>query len=114
MEKAFKAFNHGTGKIDLSNHKGLSVMRPVEIHHKEDGSITNEPSFAIVMVAPYEYPIVGEISLKMLNDGLNKIGYEIVKKPTFGEVCQCTNRASFYRDKEGNDICYDCDLPLPF
>lgn len=80
MEKAFKAFDHGTGRIDLTKHEGLKMMRPVEIHHKQDGSVKDEPSFAIVMTSPFSSPVVGEISLEMLNDGLNEIGYEIIRK----------------------------------
>jgi len=80
MEKAFKAINHGTGKINLSNHILLKTMRPVEIHLKEDGSSKNEPSFAIVMISPFDRPVVGEITLEMLNDGLKDIGYELIKK----------------------------------
>ena len=26
--------------------------------------------------------------------------------------CDCKDRSSFYRDKEDNDICYDCDLMI--
>jgi len=26
--------------------------------------------------------------------------------------CECKSRTTFYRDKEDNDICYDCDLMI--
>ena len=79
MGKAFQAFNHGTGKMDLTKHKNIVVMRPTEIHLKEDGSKKNEPSFAIVMT-DFRNTVVGEISLEMLNDGLADIGYEVVRR----------------------------------
>ncbi len=28
--------------------------------------------------------------------------------------CQCKNRRTFYKDKEHNDICYDCDKPINY
>ncbi len=80
MEKPFKGFNHGKNKIDLRNHKGLCEMRPIEVHCIENGDLNNEPSFAIVMIHPFTNPVAGQISLKMWNDGLSDIGYEIVKK----------------------------------
>lgn len=80
MDKAFKAFNHGKDKIDLRHHKGIIEMKPVEIHHKEDGSIKDEPSFCIVMTHPFSPTVGGEISLEMLNDALADIGYEVIRK----------------------------------
>lgn len=80
MEKAFKSYDHRKGKIDLTHHKSIITMRPTEIHHKEDGSKTDEPSFCIVMTSPFSPTVAGEISLEMLNDGLSDIGYEIVRK----------------------------------
>ena len=84
-KKPFVGIDHGTGRIDLTHLKNnLSVLRPVEIHHKSDGSIKNGLSFCIVMM---EWPVLGmprhvsgEISLEMLNNGLNDIGYTIIKK----------------------------------
>lgn len=78
-KKSFKAFDHKTGKIDLTHHSSVLNMLPIEIHHKEDGTYDDKPSFAIVL-ARSNYPtIVGEISLKMLNDALKDIGYQIKK-----------------------------------
>jgi len=79
-KKPFTAFNHGTNQIDVKHLGKIKMMLPTEIHYKEDGSITNGPSFAIVLTSPVDIPVVGQISLKMLNDGLNELGYEIVKK----------------------------------
>jgi len=28
------------------------------------------------------------------------------------DCCTCKDRSSFYRDKEDNDLCYDCDKPI--
>lgn len=81
MNKPFKAFNHGTGVIDLSHLDNVEEFRPVEIHMKEDGTLKNTPSFAIVLTSPFRQKvIVGQISLEMLNEGLNDIGYKIIKK----------------------------------
>ena len=80
--KAFNGFNHGKDQIDIK-HLGQTIrMRPVEIHLKEDGSITDQPSLAIVMSTtfPNTPAVVGEISVEMLNKGLADIGYELVKK----------------------------------
>lgn len=69
-----------TGSIVLpEKHLAISMMRPTEIHLKEDGSKTNEPSFAIVLERAYSPTVIGEISLEMLNDGLADIGYKIIK-----------------------------------
>lgn len=48
------------------------------------GEWDEQPSFAIVMdlspyTAPLQIPAVGKILLKMLNKGLNEIGYEIIR-----------------------------------
>lgn len=80
-DKPFKAFNVGTGPINLTRWENIDQFRPVEIHLKENGSLKDEPSFAIILTSPYsKKTIVGQISLEMLNDGLNDIGYEITKK----------------------------------
>ena len=80
MGKAFKAFNHGTGPVDLRHLGAADEMRPTEIHLKEDGALDDKPSFTIVMTALGRTPKFGQISLRMLNEGLNELGYEIVKK----------------------------------
>ena len=87
MDKPLKTLNWGKLKIDFSSSRYhyIQEMRPTEIHLKEDGSINNKPSFAIVMsrdeigAEEYHYPIYGQISLEMLNEGLKELGYEIVK-----------------------------------
>jgi hypothetical protein len=81
-KKSFIVIDHKTEKIDLTHLQSVIPMLPIEIHHKENGDIDNNPSFAVVMSSP-NFPIlfnvVGEISLKMLNEALNQIGYEIKK-----------------------------------
>ena len=79
--KPFKGINHGTAQINLM-HLGKAVqMLPIEIHLKEDGDLEGNPSFAIVSKYPEAVipAVVSQISLKMLNEGLNDIGYEIKK-----------------------------------
>lgn len=78
-KKEFQAFDHGTGIIDLYHHNRLIQMKPVEIHHKADGAKDGGPSFAIIMTSPVMDPVVGQISVKMLNEGLEEIGYKIIE-----------------------------------
>ena len=80
MSKAFIAVNHGTGPIDLRHLGAADEMRPTEIHLKEDGAIGDKPSFTIVMTALGRTPKFGQLSLEMLNEALNELGYEIIKK----------------------------------
>lgn len=95
MKKAFKGIYHGTGQIDLSHHKDIEQFLPVEIHLKEDGTVDNKPSFAIVLTSPYSRnQVVGQISLEMLNQGLADLGYEIkktVKKNLFAPITEKNN-----------------------
>lgn len=79
-KKAFKAIDVGNGTIVVSGYGNVQQMLPVEIHHKADGSITNKPSFCIVMTAPFKQTVCGQISLEMLNAALSDIGYELIKK----------------------------------
>jgi len=94
-DKPFKAFDHGTGQIDLRHHEvKMLELRPLEIHHKSNGTITGGPVFGIVMgipksdISPEERiipevknapMIYGQISLEMLNEGLEELGYKIIK-----------------------------------
>lgn len=73
------AFNWGTGimKVDVVD-KRVMLMRPTEIHLKENGALDNTPSLAIVMDTQ-TLRVVGEVSLNMLNEGLKSIGYELKK-----------------------------------
>lgn len=76
---SLKAFNHGKGQIDLQ-HLGPSALelRPSEIHLKENGSTSNEPSFAIVLEGG-PLKVYGQVSLKMLNEALGELGYTIIQ-----------------------------------
>lgn len=73
------AFNWGTRimKVDVVD-KRVMLMRPTEIHLKENGALDNTPSLAIVMDTQ-TLRVVGEVSLNMLNEGLKSIGYELKK-----------------------------------
>jgi hypothetical protein len=72
--------NHGKGKIAINEDYGPIIQfRPTELHLKEDGSLTNEPSFAVVMTRPdAKGKAVGQISLEMLNEALGELGYTII------------------------------------
>lgn len=90
MAKEFVGFNHGTSPVDLrplsSRKKVIQEFRPTEIHLKENGSKDDKPSIVIVMELPNHLgelsdtiAVYGQLSLRMLNDGLKDIGYEIKK-----------------------------------
>ncbi len=80
MKKDFTAFNWGEHKVDFSKYKHIAEMKPVELHMRQDGSLLDDPSFAILMKHPVSPLVVyGEISLQMFNDGLADIGYEMKK-----------------------------------
>lgn len=78
--RPFTAHNHKKGHIDLRDLGVIRRMLPTEIHLKEDGSIKDKESFAIVLERPGELPVVGEITMEMFNEALDTIGYEIIKK----------------------------------
>lgn len=78
--KPFNGYNHKKEKVDLLHIRPLLLMRPTEVHLKEDGSVKDEPSLTIVMKRR-DQSVAGEISLEMLNDGLADIGYTITKLP---------------------------------
>lgn len=81
MSKDFKGKNWVTGRIRIEKDKEVLILKLTEIHLKENGSLKNEPSFAIVMEnPPFHFKCVGEISLEMFNEGLADIGYKIIKK----------------------------------
>jgi len=95
-EKPFKAFDWGTGQVDLTPHQKnprnyLVELRPTEIHLKTNATLSNGPGFTIIMAIPddvlptldpnQKVPVAyGQISLEMLNSALADIGYEVVKK----------------------------------
>lgn len=81
--KEFQCTDVGVNKIILTD-KPLIMARPIKMIHKQDGDLNDQPSFCIVMdtmVADFAVMryIAGEISLAMLNKGLNEIGYQITK-----------------------------------
>lgn len=76
-KEPFKTYDWGKGNIDISTLGPVDIMRPTELHLKRDGDIKGNPSFCIVMESPIQKPVAGEISLRMLNEGLNKLGLEI-------------------------------------
>lgn len=70
--------NHGDGKIELKNlGSRYAAAIPVELHYKANGSLKDEPSFAMVMEMPTGFKVYGEFSLQTLSDCLEELGYEI-------------------------------------
>ena len=80
MKKEFKGFNHGKGQIVFDNYSTITQLKPVEVHLKEDGTLNDGPSLAIVFAFPgLDVATFGQISLEMFNQGLADIGYKIEK-----------------------------------
>lgn len=76
-----KTKDWGTDQIDLRDNQLVKEFKPVEIHHKSDGSLKNKPSFLFVLYSPISpYKIIGQISLQMLNQAMNELGYKITEK----------------------------------
>ena len=77
--KPFIGINHGKNQINLSHMNNTDEFLPIEIHMKEDGTIDDKPSVAIVMKDGGGQHVYGQLSLKMWNEGLKDIGYKIVR-----------------------------------
>jgi len=87
MPEDFKTKDWGDALMDLRGKKILLRLMPIELHHKSNGSRENEPSFCIIMAGnrlEHTPCVIGEISLKMLNEGMKELGYNIVKNETGG------------------------------
>jgi hypothetical protein len=78
-KKAFYGTNVGKGVIDLREYPSAYQLRPTRIYLKENGAINDQPSFGILMEHPTQQ-VLGQLSLNMLNDGLNDVGYTIRKQ----------------------------------
>jgi hypothetical protein len=79
--------NWGMGPIKVASPFSLVTpvgqMVPTELHLKEDGDKDDKPSFLIVFDAPIESPmyrVVGHISLRMLTQALDELGYTLTAK----------------------------------
>lgn len=79
----FDIVTHDWGKktIELDRWQCLLELRPVEIHHKEDGTLDGGPSFAIVLANANDdrYAVVGQVSFDMLRVTLQKLGYILTR-----------------------------------
>lgn len=78
MSKEFIGIAWGTDKIKITTPGPAIEGRPIEIHSKDDGTIDNRPSFAIVTEVGNGF-VISQISLDMFNGGLADIGYKLVK-----------------------------------
>jgi len=78
-----KSVYAGKGKYDVRHlkHCNNTVMKPIEIHLKEDAAIGEKPGFLLVHKY-FNQVAMGEVSLEMLNRAMNELGYDIVKKET--------------------------------
>lgn len=73
-------------EITVINHKKEKIMpimaelelTPIALHFKEGGSITDEPSIAIEMTNGL-IGVIGQMSLKTLKEGLEELGYTILR-----------------------------------
>jgi hypothetical protein len=103
--KEFRGINHGKGQIDLQ-HLGVNQvqLRPTEIHLKENGDLDDNPSVAIVLSEPsIKFAVVGQLSLKMWNEGLADIGYEIRKKEP-----KCDHKPKKWVEQIAETYCPEC------
>ena len=68
----------GMSSINIEDtFSNISEYRPTRIYLKTNGSIENEPSFAILGENLTKDAILLQISLKMLQDCLFKLGYKL-------------------------------------
>jgi hypothetical protein len=65
--------------LDVKVYGHMQNTCPVELHHLPNGAINNGPSFCIVSVDMNDNFYMGQISVDMLNKGLEEVGYKIVK-----------------------------------
>ncbi len=88
MPNDFIGINHGKKQMRFASDDKIVYapvdLRPIEIHLKEDGAIDDGPSFCMVLsdmgrIKDYERRMLAQISLKMFNEGLTDIGYQIIK-----------------------------------
>jgi len=81
LSDILQTFNHGKGLIKINRNPGAGVTegRPIELHLKEDGAADESPSFAIIIEDSNGNKVLGQISLKMLSEALDKLGYTLTK-----------------------------------
>lgn len=76
-----KVVDWGNAQIEMETIPIPSHL--IAIHHKEDGSVDNEPSFCFVSYCSpmmrRAFNVFHEVTLKTLNHNLKKIGYRIVR-----------------------------------
>jgi hypothetical protein len=81
---SFAGKNWGTEPIELHVDSIAQEYRPIELHHKDNGTLDGKPSFAIVMVQPHallgKVYGIGQISVEMLTKALDECGYTLTKK----------------------------------
>jgi hypothetical protein len=78
MEK-IKTKNWKKGQADLTYlGKNVIQLRPEELHLLENGAKDESESFIIIMQRP-GIAAFGQVSLKMLNEALDELGFRIIK-----------------------------------
>lgn len=73
----FTVKDHERKQIDLTHLIPIIDAHIIELHHNENGSSANKPTFAFVGQIIGQGFTVGQITLASLNHALNKLGYEI-------------------------------------
>ena len=79
MSKPILTRDWGRGPIRID---GPAVeMKPTEIHlhHKADGDLDGNPSFAIVLIPLRGEKIYAQVSLRILSEALAELGYTLHK-----------------------------------
>ncbi len=78
--KDFMTKDHGKKEVNLRHLRNvIGEFMPAELHHKADGDVNDEPSFTLVFKGTAGYHIYGQISLRMLSEGLEELGYKLEK-----------------------------------
>ena len=79
----FVGIDHGDNNVDLlevSKGKMPIEMRPVQLHHKNNGAKGDKPSFTIVMAPAGGTLVYGQVSLAMMEKAFDQVGYTLVRK----------------------------------
>ena len=79
-KKDFRGVRHKESPIIIGvNDKKVTNVIPVEVHLIPNGTLTDQPALAFLSVDRDQYCYIGQISVKMLNEGLQEIGYKLIK-----------------------------------
>lgn len=85
--RPFVGVNVGKGPVPMPMRS--REVRPVAIYLKEDGALDDKPSFVLSMIDLASRETHGQLTLNMLNDGLDDVDYTVVKKSDLLKLLTC-------------------------